>query len=129
MEEDLDYFSKNNASQPKKRKCKTKRNRTIKHDENKIQKLSNNHFLQRDQEGRLVGQFFFWHWRTDNKEHWPVSTRKKNFWRKKREIINMFWEECNKPSFYKLICKPHNFLYLNGKKIICPRIADNVWKS
>ena len=59
MEEDLDYFSKNNASQPKKRKCKTKRNRTIKHDENKIQKLSNNHFLQRDQEGRLVGSFIF----------------------------------------------------------------------
>ena len=59
MEEDLDYFSKNNASQPKKRKCKTKRNRTIKHGENKIQKLSNNHFLQRDQEGRLVGSFFF----------------------------------------------------------------------
>ena len=53
MEEDLDYFSKNNAN--KKRKYKTKRNRTIQHDENKIQKLSNNHFLRRDQEGRLVG--------------------------------------------------------------------------
>ena len=58
MEEDPDYFSKNNASQTKK-KYKTKRNRTMQHDENKIQKLSNNHFLQRDQEGRLVGQLVF----------------------------------------------------------------------
>ena len=34
---------------------------------------------------------------------------------KNREMINMFWEDCNKSSFYKHICKPDNFLYLNGK--------------
>ena len=59
----------------------------------------------------------------------PFPLERKIFDLKKREIINTFWEDCNKPSFYKLICKPHNFLYLNGKKIIYPRVADNVWKS
>ena len=37
---------------------------------------------------------------------------------KDREMINMFWEDCNGPSFYKHICQPDNFLYLNGKNVI-----------
>ena len=40
---------------------------------------------------------------------------------KNREMINIFWEECNDASFYKHICKPENFLYLNGKNVIDQR--------
>ena len=40
----------------------------------------------------------------------------------------MFWKECNKPSFYKHICKPENFFYSNGKNVIYPHGAKIVWK-
>ena len=43
-------------------------------------------------------------------------------------MIHMFWEEYNEPSFYKHICKPDNFMYLNGKNVIYPYVADIVWK-
>ena len=43
-------------------------------------------------------------------------------------MICMFWEECNKPSFYKHIWKPENFLQLNGKNAISPHVAEIVWK-
>ena len=43
-------------------------------------------------------------------------------------MIHMFWEECNEPSFYKNICKPDNFMYLNGNNVIYPHLADIVWK-
>ena len=35
-------------------------------------------------------------------------------------MINMFWEECNGPSFFKHIYRPENFLYLNCKNVIHP---------
>ena len=38
----------------------------------------------------------------------------------------MFWKECNEPTFYKHNCQPDNFLYLNGKNIIHPHIAEIV---
>ena len=41
-------------------------------------------------------------------------------------MINMFWEDCNEPSFYKHICQPDNFLYLNGKNVIYQRVAEIV---
>ena len=40
----------------------------------------------------------------------------------------MFWEEGNEPSFYKDIWKPDNFVYLNGKNVIYPHVADIGWK-
>ena len=40
----------------------------------------------------------------------------------------MFWEDCKEPSFYKHICKPENFMYLNGKNVIYPRVAEIVHK-
>ena len=43
-------------------------------------------------------------------------------------MINMFWEECNEPSFYKHICRPENLLYLNGKNVTYPQVAEIVWK-
>ena len=40
----------------------------------------------------------------------PFLLERKIFDVKNREMICMFWEECNKPSFYKHIWKPENFL-------------------
>ena len=45
---------------------------------------------------------------------------------KDTEMINMFWEGCNELSFYKHICQPGNFLYLNGKNVIYLRVAEIV---
>ena len=45
---------------------------------------------------------------------------------KDREMIDMFWEDCNDPSLYKHISQPDNFLYLNGKKVIYPGVAEIV---
>ena len=45
---------------------------------------------------------------------------------KVREMINMFWEDCTEPSFYKRICQADNFLYLNRKNVIYPRVAEIV---
>ena len=56
----------------------------------------------------------------------PFSLERKIFDVKDREMINMFREDCNEPSFYKHIYEPENFLYLNGKNIIYPRVAEIV---
>ena len=45
---------------------------------------------------------------------------------KDREMINMFWEDANEPSFYKHIYQQENFLYLNGKNVIYPRVTEIV---
>ena len=38
----------------------------------------------------------------------------------------MFWEDCNELSFYKNICQPDNFLYLNGKNVIYLQVVKIV---
>ena len=52
------------------------------------------------------------------------SLERKTFDTKDREMINMFWEDCSKPLFYKHICQPDNFFYLNEKNVIFPRVAE-----
>ena len=54
----------------------------------------------------------------------PFSLERKIFDVKDCKMINMFWEQSNKPSFYKRICKPPNFLYLNGKNVTYPKVAQ-----
>ena len=58
----------------------------------------------------------------------PFSLERKIFDVKNREMIHMFWDDCNEPSFYKHIWKPENFMYLNSKNVIYPCVADIVWK-
>ena len=58
----------------------------------------------------------------------PFSLKRKFFDVKNREMLNMFWKDCNQPSFYKHICKPDDFLYLNSKNVIYPRVSNIVWK-
>ena len=45
---------------------------------------------------------------------------------KVREMINVFWEGCNEPSFYRLICQPDNFFYLNGRNVIYQCVIEIV---
>ena len=56
----------------------------------------------------------------------PFSLEGNIFYVKDREMINMFWEDCNEPSFHKRICQPEYFLYLNGKNVIYPQVAEIV---
>ena len=56
----------------------------------------------------------------------PFCLERKMFDVKDREMIKMFWEDCNEPSSYKHICQLENFLYLNRKNIIYPRVAKIV---
>ena len=56
----------------------------------------------------------------------PFSLERKHFDVKEKEMINMFWEDCNEPSFYKHICQPEDFLFLNRKNVIYPRVTKIV---
>ena len=47
---------------------------------------------------------------------------------KYREMMHMFWVECNELSFYNHICKADNFMYLNSKKVIYLHATEIVWK-
>ena len=60
---------------------------------------------------------------TKNINHFFLK-KKKIFDVKDREIINIFSEDYNEPSFYKHISQLENFLYLNGKNVIYPRVAE-----
>ena len=42
----------------------------------------------------------------------------------KHEIIYMLWKECMPQQFYKNICKEINFLCLNGKNVLQPKVLD-----
>ena len=39
-------------------------------------------------------------------------------------MIYMIWKECMPPAFYEYICQEENFLYLNGKNVLQPRISE-----
>ena len=54
----------------------------------------------------------------------PFSLDRKLADKNKHEMIYMLWKECIPPSFYKHICKEQNFLYLNGKNVLQPKIVD-----
>ena len=41
----------------------------------------------------------------------------------KHEIIYMVWKECMPAQFYKFICREENFLYLNGKNVLQPKVS------
>lgn len=55
------------------------------------------------------------------------SLERKIFDAKYREMMHMFWVECNELSFYKHICKADNFMYLNSKKVIYLHATEIVW--
>ena len=42
----------------------------------------------------------------------------------KHEMIYMLWKECMPCDFYKHICSEQNFLYLNGKNVLYPKVTE-----
>ena len=54
----------------------------------------------------------------------PFSLDRKLADKNKHEMIYMLWKECIPLKFYKHICKEQNFLYLNGKNVLQPKVVD-----
>ena len=127
MEEDIDFFFNNNAGQPKKRKYETKKIKPY----NTMQIKSSN-FLTNisyngvKEEDLLDRSFVFGIYVLTTKNTHPFSLEINIFDVKDREMINMYWEDCNEPSFYKHIYQLENFLNLNGKTVIYPRVTEIV---
>ena len=42
----------------------------------------------------------------------------------KHEFIDMTWKERMPPSFYKHICLQDNFLYMNGRHVLYPKVSE-----
>ena len=109
----------------KKRKYQTKKikphNTTITKSRNFLTNISYNGVKEKDLWDR---SFVFDVYVLATKNINPFSLEQKIFGIKNREMINMFWGDCSKPSFYKHICKSDNFLYLKGKNVVYPQVAD-----
>ena len=107
MNEDFDFFFNNNASQPKKRKYETKKikpyNTTQIKSQNFLTNISYNGVREEDLFDR---SFVFNIYVLTTKNINPFSLEIKIFDIKDSEMINMFREDCNEPSFYKHICQP-----------------------
>ena len=52
----------------------------------------------------------------------PFSLDTKLAHKTKQEMIYMLWKKCMPQKFYKHICKGKNFLYLNGKNVLQPKV-------
>ena len=39
-------------------------------------------------------------------------------------MMYMLWKECMPVKFYRHICKENNFLYLNGKNVLQPKVSE-----
>ena len=46
----------------------------------------------------------------------------------KHELIYMVWKECMPSEFYKYVCLEDNFVYLNGKSVLYPKLSEIIWK-
>ena len=121
---DLDFFFSNNASQPK---SKTKYETIKIRIESRIKScnfLTNISYRGMKEEDLFDRSFVFDVYTMTTKNINPFSLERKIFDVKDCKMINIFWEQSNEPSFYKLICKPPNFLYLNGKNVTYPKVAQ-----
>ena len=78
------------------------------------------------EEDLLDRSFVFGIYVLTTKNTHPFSLERNIFDVKDREMINMYWEDCNEPSFYKHIYQLENFLNLNGKTVIYPRVTEIV---
>ena len=54
----------------------------------------------------------------------PFSLDRKLADKNKHEMIYMLWKECMPRNFYRHICKEQNFLYLNGKNVLQPKVLE-----
>ena len=54
----------------------------------------------------------------------PFSLDRKLNNQNKHQMIYMFWKECMLQRFYKHVCKDKNFLCLNGKNVLQPKVSE-----
>ena len=125
LEGDLNFFFNNDASQPKQTKYETKKikphNMTRIKSQNFLSNISYNGVKEEDLFDR---SFVFDIYVLTTKSINPCSLERKIFDVKDREMINLFWEDCNEMSFYKHI---HPYLYLYPPKKIWERFVDDVY--
>ena len=114
MEEDLDFFFNNNTSQPKKESMRQKKschtiNMSIIKSRNLLLNISYNGMKKDDLYDRSC-VFDVYVLTTKNIN--PVSLERKIFDVKDREMIHMFWKECNELSFLQAYLKAGQFYVL-----------------
>ena len=56
----------------------------------------------------------------------PFSLDRKLADKKNNEMIYMLWRECMSIEYYKFICEENNFLYLNGRNVLQPKVLQIV---
>ena len=44
----------------------------------------------------------------------------------KHKMIYMLWRECMPIEYYKFICEEKNFIYLNGKNVLQPKVLQTI---
>ena len=121
-EPDLYFFYDNNAIQKKKTKCPqvkpcdTTRIKT----RNFLTNISYNAFTEDDLFNR---NFVFDVYVLLPKNLNPSSIEQKNQEKKYQETIYMLRGECVPQSFHKYICRPENFIHLNGKNVLNPKTS------
>ena len=54
----------------------------------------------------------------------PFSLDRKLTDKNKHEILYMLWKECMLHKFYQHIYKENNFLYLNNKNVLQPKVSE-----
>ena len=54
----------------------------------------------------------------------PFSLNRKLNDPNRHEMIYMIWKECMPAVFYKHICQEENFIYLNGKNVLQPKVSE-----
>ena len=54
----------------------------------------------------------------------PFSVDRKLSDLNKHKMVYMIRTECMLAAFYKFICKEENFIYLNGKNILQPKVSE-----
>ena len=105
MEEDLDLFLYNNASQQKKKRKYETNIKPYKTTRIKSRNFMTNISWNGVKEEDLFDMgFVFDIYVLTTKNINPFSLEGIIFDVKVREMLNLFWEDCNEHSFYKLIC-------------------------
>ena len=86
--------------------------------------LSNIAYAGIDKEDYYNENFIFDAYLLVTKNLYPFSLVRKLADKNKHEIIYMLWKECLPQKFYRHICKEKNFLYLNSKNVLQPKVLE-----
>ena len=86
--------------------------------------LSNIAYVGISKEGFYNENFIFDVYLVVMKNLNPVLLDRKLVDKNKHEMIYMLWKDCMPQRFYKHICKMKNFLYLNDKNVLQPKVRE-----